>query len=171
MCAVVTSLSAVTPACRQTRLPCIWNLDFGKLFAGQEIHSRNTPHRPAYFFGKRLRYFWYLIKTWSWNILKLFSMNTKSQILSIFRMTALIFSECFCVIKILLCRAANTKGIAGKSSRSTRPPPHFKPFNRQGFCFPPNSYFPVFSISSIWEFPNSVQGFGEKERINVQYIL
>ena len=48
-------------------------------------------------------------------------MNTKSQILSIFRMTALIFSECFCVIKILLCRAANTKGIAGKSSRSTRP--------------------------------------------------
>ena len=48
-------------------------------------------------------------------------MNTKSQILSIFRMTALIFSECFCIIKILLCRAANTKGIAGKSSRSTRP--------------------------------------------------
>ena len=48
-------------------------------------------------------------------------MNTKSQILSIFRMTALIFSECFCIIKILLCRAANRKGIAGKSSRSTRP--------------------------------------------------
>ena len=48
-------------------------------------------------------------------------MNTNSQILSIFRMTALIFSECFCIIKILLCRAANTKVIAWKSSRYTLP--------------------------------------------------
>ena len=62
MCAVVTSLSAATPACRQTRLPCIWNLDFGKLFAGQEIHWRNTPHCHAYFFRKRLKYFFVFIQ-------------------------------------------------------------------------------------------------------------
>ena len=120
MCAVVTSLSAATPACQQTRLPCIWNLDFGKLFAGQEIHSRNTPHRPAYFFGKRLRYFWYLIKTWSWNILNCFQEHKVTNFIHFSHDSIDIF-RMFLHHQDSAVPAANTKGIAGKSSRYTRP--------------------------------------------------
>ena len=49
-------------------------------------------------------------------------MNRNLQILSIFRMAALLFSECFCIIKILLCRLQIQKAQQGNLPDPPAPP-------------------------------------------------
>ena len=123
MCAVVTSLSAATPACRQTRLPCIWNLDFGKLFAGQEIHWRNAPRCHAYFFRKRLKYIFVFNQDMVLKHSKI--VLHEHKVTNFIRIS----HDSIDIFRMFLhhqdSSAANTKGIAGKSSRYTPPTPTF----------------------------------------------
>ena len=52
----------------------------GNFLLVRKYTEETHPIATHIFVCKRLKYFLYLFKTWSWNILKLFSINTNSQI-------------------------------------------------------------------------------------------